>query len=198
MALSIDFYFDFGSPTAYLAYQRLQQLKSVYDFELNYKPMLLGAVFKATQNASPVTIPAKGAYMMKHDLPRFVKRYGVEFNMNPFFPINTLALMRGAHAAIQANCFETYCEAVYNAIWRDGKNMGDVSIVKDVLQQAGLNADKLLAAIETPEIKQALVTVTDEAVQRGVFGAPTLFIGEEMFFGQDRMDFIEARLAEHA
>lgn len=195
MMLEIDFYFDFGSPTAYLAYQRFLQLKTRYQFDLHYKPMLLGAVFKATHNASPVTVPAKGGYMMKHDLPRFVKRYGVSFSMNPFFPINTLPLMRGAYAALQLGCFNQYSDTVFNAVWRDAKNMGDVDVVRSVLVEAGLDADQLLTLSESPEIKQALIVATEGAVKRGVFGAPTMFIGEEMFFGQDRMDFIEERLA---
>ncbi|CBL45680.1 DSBA oxidoreductase [gamma proteobacterium HdN1] len=198
MPLSIDFYFDFGSPASYLAWLRLLQLKERYPFELNYKPMLLGAVFKATHNASPITVPAKGGYMLKHDLPRFVKRYGVEFHLNPHFPINTLQLMRGACATLQACEFDRYCVAVFFAIWRDKQNMGDLAVVTDVLTAAGLDAAQIFASTEQPATKQALIALTEEAVQRGVFGAPTLFIGEEMFFGQDRMDFIQERLAEAA
>ena len=116
MKKTLEFYFDFGSPTAYLAHKRLQQLCDKYPLEVEYKPMLLGGVFKATGNNSPVAIPAKGQYMMLHDLPRFARRYGVAMNPNPFFPINTLNLMRTAIAAEQLNCADTFNEVVYDAV----------------------------------------------------------------------------------
>jgi 2-hydroxychromene-2-carboxylate isomerase len=194
MSTQLDFYFDFGSPTAYLAYMRLKQLQQQYDLEVVYKPMLLGGVFKATDNASPVTIPAKGKYMSEHDLPRFAKRYGVELDFNPFFPINTLYLMRGVFAARKLNCLLTYLDAVYKAMWVDRKNMGDLEVVAEVLSSAGLDSQALLEATQEPEIKQALIAATEEAVSRGAFGAPTMYIGDEMFFGQDRLDFVEERL----
>ncbi len=191
MPKTIDFYFDFGSPTAFLAYKRLNQLTEQYDLTINYKPMLLGAVFKATGNSSPVFIPAKGQYMMMHDLPRFKKRYGVQFNHNPHFPINTLPLMRGAIAAEQIGCFDTYAAAIFNAMWVDGKNMADPEIITSVLTEAGIDAQTLLTTTQSPDIKANLITATEEAIERGIFGAPTMFLGEEMFFGQDRLDFIE-------
>ncbi|MEP6390515.1 MAG: 2-hydroxychromene-2-carboxylate isomerase [Halioglobus sp.] len=194
MSTQLDFYFDFGSPTTYLAYKRLQQLEQQYDLELVYKPMLLGGVFKATSNASPVTIPAKGQYMSEHDMPRFAQRYGVELAFNPFFPINTLYLMRGVFAARKLNCLPTYLDAVFQAMWVTKQNMGDLDVVAEVLRSAGLDAEALLAATQEPEIKQALIAATEEAVSRGAFGAPTMYIGDEMFFGQDRLDFVEERL----
>ncbi|MEP0203265.1 MAG: 2-hydroxychromene-2-carboxylate isomerase [Halioglobus sp.] len=194
MSTQLDFYFDFGSPTTYLAYKRLQQLEQQYDLELVYKPMLLGGVFKATSNASPVTIPAKGQYMSEHDMPRFAQRYGVELAFNPFFPINTLYLMRGVFAARKLNCLPTYLDAVFQAMWVTKQNMGDLDVVAEVLHSAGLDAEALLAATQEPEIKQALIAATEEAVSRGAFGAPTMYIGDEMFFGQDRLDFVEERL----
>ncbi|MEP4485374.1 MAG: 2-hydroxychromene-2-carboxylate isomerase [Halioglobus sp.] len=194
MSTQLDFYFDFGSPTAYLAYKRLQQLEQQYDLEVVYKPMLLGGVFKATDNASPVTIPAKGKYMSEHDMPRFAKRYGVELAFNPFFPINTLYLMRGVFAARKLNCLPAYLDAVYQAMWVTKQNMGDLEVVAEVLHSAGLDAKALLEATQEPEIKQALIAATEEAVSRGAFGAPTMYIGDEMFFGQDRLDFVEERL----
>jgi len=194
MSTQLDFYFDFGSPTAYLAYMRLKQLQQQYDLEVVYKPMLLGGVFKATDNSSPVTIPAKGKYMLEQDLPRFAQRYGVELAFNPFFPINTLYLMRGVFAARKLNSLPAYLDAVYKAMWVDQKNMGDLEVVADVLSSAGLDSEALLQATQEPEIKQALIAATDEAVSRGAFGAPTMYIGDEMFFGQDRLDFVEERL----
>jgi len=194
MSRTVEFYFDFGSPTAYLAYRRLLQLAQEYGLQIEYRPILLGGVFKATGNASPVAIPAKGQYMMQHDLPRFARRYGVPLNINPHFPINTLNLMRGAIAAMRLGCFDTYADAVYEATWVGEKNMGDPAVVADTLTTAGLDAGALLALSQDPQVKSELVEATGEAVARGVFGAPTLFLDGEMYFGQDRLDFIEDAL----
>ena len=194
MSTQLDFYFDFGSPTAYLAHRRLQQLAAQYDLEIDYKPMLLGGVFKATDNMSPVAIPAKGKYMNEQDLPRFCKRYGVDLNFNPHFPINTLQSMRAATAAKRDGSLAPLVDALYQAMWVDQKNLGDPEILHSVIAEAGLDADALIAATGDPEVKAELIRVTDEAVGRGAFGAPTMFIGDEMFFGQDRLDFIEEAL----
>jgi len=194
MSITVEFYFDFGSPTAYLAYKRLKQLKQKYTFEIIYKPVLLGGIFKASNNQSPVANPAKGAYMLTHDLPRFAERYNVPLKFNPFFPINTLPLMRGALGAIQEGCFEAYTEALYNGLWQNELNLGDAAILKTTLEKAGLDAEKLLALTQEQHIKDALIATTEEVVARGAFGAPTMYIGDEMFFGQDRIDFIEERL----
>ena len=194
MSKQLDFYFDFGSPTAYLAYKRLGQLSEQYGLEVTPKPILLGGVFKATDNMSPVAIPAKGQYMLQHDLPRFARRYGVPLNFNPHFPINTLNLMRGALAAIQLECLEPYMAAVYDAVWVEGLNMGDPEIVADALAKAGLDTEALLSLAQDPDIKAALIAGTEEAVSRGAFGAPTMFMDGEMYFGQDRLDFIEEAL----
>jgi 2-hydroxychromene-2-carboxylate isomerase len=194
MSTTLDFYYDVGSPTAYLAWQRLRQLREQYDLVINFKPMLLGGVFKATENVSPVANPAKGAYMATMDMPRFAARYGVPLNFNPHFPVNTLGLQRGGIAAQAAGCLEEYLEAVFPAMWVDAKNLGDTEVVHAVLSEAGLDADGLLAATQDPEVKAGLISNTEEAVSRGAFGAPTMYIGDEMFFGQDRLDFVEERL----
>ena len=194
MSKKLDFYFDFGSPTAYLAYRRLGQLTEQYDLEVTPRPMLLGGVFKATDNRSPVTIPAKGKYMLERDLPRFARRYGVPLNFNPHFPINTLNLMRGALAAIRLDCLEPYMAAVYDAVWVDGVDMGDPDKVAEVLSAAGLDAEAIMSLSQDPDIKAALVSGTEEAVSRGAFGAPTMFMDGDMFFGQDRLDFVEEAL----
>ncbi len=196
MSKTLEFYFDFGSPTAYLAHKRLGQLSDQYPLQVQYRPMLLGGVFKATGNNSPVAIPAKGQYMVQHDLPRFARRYNVALNFNPHFPINTLKLMRAAIAAEQRGCFKPYVDTVYEAIWVDGKNMGDSAIVASALTEAGLDAQALLELSEQPEVKAELVSATEAAVARGVFGAPTLFMDGEMYFGQDRLDFVEEALQD--
>jgi len=194
MSKELDFYFDFGSPTAYLAYCRLGQLSEQYGLRVNYRPMLLGGVFKATSNTSPVTIPAKAAYMLQQDLPRFSQRYGVPLNFNPHFPINTLHLMRGALAAEQLGCLDAYMDTVFKAVWVAGKNMGDSDVVAETLAESGLDSGALLSLCQDPAIKAALVAATDAAVARGCFGAPTLFMDDEMYFGQDRLDFVEQAL----
>lgn len=191
MSKTVEFYFDLGSPTAYLAHKRLGQLSKQYDLQVRYMPMLLGGVFKATGNASPVAIPAKGKYMLEQDLPRFARRYGVPLNFNPHFPINTLNLMRGAIAAERLGCMEAYVNLAFDAVWVQGKNMGDPAIVSQALTEAGLDADGLIALSQDPDVKAELVAATEAAVARGVFGAPTLFLDGAMYFGQDRLDFIE-------
>ena len=194
MSQQLDFYFDFGSPTAYLAYCRLGQLAQQYNLRVNYRPMLLGGVFKATSNTSPVAIPAKGRYMLEQDLPRFAKRYGVALNFNPHFPINTLNLMRGALAAQRLDCIEDYMAAVFHAVWVEAKNMGDTEVAAATLQQAGLDSEALLALSQDPEVKAELISATEGAVKRGAFGAPTMWMDGQMYFGQDRLDFIEEAL----
>lgn len=190
----LDFYFDVGSPTAYLAHKRLQQLTHAYDLTVNNKPMLLGGVFKATSNMSPVAIPAKGKYMLESDLPRFANRYNATLNFNPHFPVNTLTLMRGVYAARQLDCESTYVDAVFDGMWVKSLAMGDADVVSALLTDAGLDPAAIFALVADPSIKQALIDTTEEAINRGAFGAPTMFIDGVMFFGQDRLDFVEEML----
>jgi 2-hydroxychromene-2-carboxylate isomerase len=193
--MQLEFYFDVGSPTAYLAWCRLEQLVAGHGLSVVKRPMLLGGVFKAAGSASPVSVPAKGRYMLEQDLPRFAARYGVPLNFSPHFPINTLTLMRGVFAARDACCEDAYVATVFRAIWVDAANMGDPAIVRATLEKAGLDAQALMEGCAKPAVKQALIEATEEAVARGVFGAPTMFIGDDMFFGQDRLDFVEERLS---
>ena len=191
MSKTVDFYFDFGSPASYIAYARLPGVAAEAGAELVWKPMLLGGVFQATGNRSPMEIPAKGKYMTD-DLGRYARRYGVDFRVNPHFPINTLLLMRGA-AGVQMHepaRFADYVAAVFRAIWVDALNMNDPATVGAVLQRAGFDAPKILALTQQQDVKDRLRAVTDEAVARGVFGAPTMFVGDQMFWGQDRLDFV--------
>jgi len=193
MSKTVEFFFDFGSPTSYLAWRRLTALQASHGLTINYRPFLLGGVFKATGNSSPVMVPAKGKYMLA-DMARFAKKHCVDMNMNPFFPVNTLPLMRGAHAAKTLGCFDDYVKAVFEALWIDAKNMGDPAVIGEVLTSAGLDAAALMELTQDPAIKQTLITVTEEAIERGAFGAPTMFMDGEMYFGQDRVNFIEDAL----
>ena len=192
-----EFFFDFGSPTAYLAWTQLPAICAAAGADLVYRPMLLGGVFQATGNASPVSVPAKGKYMLA-DMARFARRYGVPMRFNPHFPINTLQLMRGA-VGVQSRMperFVDYVTAVYESTWVEARNMGDLATVAEVLERVGLDARAVLDLASDPAVKQALKDNTDEAVRRGAFGAPTMFVGQAMFFGQDRLDFVREALVE--
>ena len=195
MSKTVEFFFDFGSPASYLAHTQLPDLCHETGATLVYRPVLLGGVFQATGNASPAMIPAKGRYMIR-DLARFAERYGVPMRFNPHFPINTLTLMRLLVAVQlhQPERFDDALKALFRAIWVDGVNMGDPAKVAGVLVAAGFDAAQLQAQIAEPAVKDALKATTEEAVKRGVFGAPTCFVGEEMFFGQDRLDFVREAL----
>jgi 2-hydroxychromene-2-carboxylate isomerase len=195
MTKTVEFYFDVGSPAAYLAWHRLPRICEEAGAALAYKPMLLGGVFQAAGNQSPMNIPAKGRYVMA-DLERFARRFQVRFNHNPFFPINTLMLMRGATGMQMRDeaRLVPYVDAVYRAIWVDGKNMNDPGVVAGVLQEAGFEPASILAMTNDPEVKERLKTVTQEAVARGVFGAPTFFVDGHMYWGQDRLDFVKEDL----
>lgn len=196
MSKSVEFYFDFGSPATYLAWTQLPALCAEAGAELIYKPMLLGGVFQATGNASPVTIPSKGRFMIQ-DLQRFARRYQVPMQFNPHFPINTLGLMRGA-VALQLRMperFDDFVSTIFRALWVDGQNLGDLAVLGKVLAEAGFAPQELLALSGEQEVKDQLKATTEEAVRRGVFGAPSMFVGNELFFGQDRLDFVREALA---
>ena len=195
MSKTAEFFFDVGSPAAYLAWTQLPGLCRGTGARIDCRPMLLGGVFQATGNQSPTSVPAKGKYMMG-DLQRHAQRYGVPFMHNPHFPINTLTLMRGATALQmqQPERFDAYVDAVFRAIWVDQKNMNDPQVVTEVLQEAGFDPAALLAQAADPQVKERLKAVTQDAVVRGVFGAPTFFVDGHMFWGQDRLDFVKEML----
>ena len=196
MSKTVEYYFDFGSPAAYLASTQLNALASDTGATVVWRPMLLGGVFVATGNHSPASVPAKGKYIFR-DFARFAKRYGVPLKVNPFFPINTITLMRIA-VGLQLRedpRFMDYCTAMYRAIWVDAQNMNDPATVGAVLQAAGFDAPALLALAGEQAVKDKLKSETELAVARGIFGAPTFFVGDQMFWGQDRLDFVREALA---
>lgn len=194
MSKTIEFFFDVGSPATYLAWTQLPALAARHGAQINWKPMLLGGVFQATGNSSPATVESKGRYT-RSDFQRYAQRYGVTLNHNPYFPINTLQLMRGATAFIGTDDFDRYLQAIFTAIWVDEQDMNQPEVVGKVLAQAGFDPTSVLQRISDPQVKEQLKVVTTEAVERGVFGAPTFFVDGEMFFGQDRLEFVEAALA---
>ena len=192
---TLEFHFDFGSPTSYLAYTQLPRIARDTGASVVYHPMLLGGVFKATGNASPVSVPAKGRWMGA-DIARWAKRWGVPFAFNPHFPINTLTLMRGAVGLQlrQPGSFQRYADAVFQAMWVAPHNLGDATELAAVFAAAGSDAAEFAALVADAEVKARLVAYTDASVARGVFGAPTCFVGGQMFFGQDRLDFVQQAL----
>ncbi len=163
--------------------------------ELLWRPMLLGGVFKATGNSSPVLVEAKGKWMWG-DMERWARRYGVKLVRNPFFIINTLTLMRGAigYQAREPDRFLKYVDVMFRAMWTEGTNLGDAAVVAETLDRNGFDAAGFAAMTSDAELKGKLISATEDAVKRGVFGAPTMFVGEEMFFGQDRLEFVRDAL----
>ncbi len=193
MTATLEFFYDYGSPYSYLADTQIEAIAGRAGASLMRKPMLLGGVFKATGNASPMTIEPKSRWSA-FDMPLWARHYGVPFNRNPFFPVNTLALMRGAAAAQIDGTFERYHPAIYKAMWVEGRNLNDMAEVAKVLGEAGLDAAQVGRRIQDQDVKDRLKATTDEAVARGVFGAPTSFVGDRMFFGNDRLPFVERAL----
>ncbi|MFW0759110.1 2-hydroxychromene-2-carboxylate isomerase [Pseudomonas sp. H11T01] len=191
MSKTVEFFFDLGSPSTYLAYTQLPKICAQTGSQLIYQPMLLGGVFKATGNASPITIPAKGRYML-HDLERYAKRYDVPLNFNPHFPVNTLLLMR-AVTGMQLRHperFLDFIDCLFRALWVDKRNLNDPATVAAVLMENGFEPTEILALTNDEEVKAALKDKTEQALQRGVFGAPSMFVDNQLFFGQDRLDFV--------
>ena len=195
MSRQVEFFFDFGSPAAYLAYTQLPKIAAAGSAQIVWRPMLLGGLFKATGNASPITVPAKGRWMLD-DLACWAGHYGVPLVFPNPFPINTLPLMRGA-AGMQMRRpgdFPRYVDAIFAAMFGRGEAMGDAGVVRGVLEASGFDAAAFEALTADPEVKQKLVANTEEAATRGAFGAPTMFVGGEMHFGQDRLDFVARAL----
>ncbi len=195
MRKQVEFFFDVGSPASYLAWTQLPALCADAGAELRLKPMLLGGVFHATGNASPATVRAKGKYTFI-DFARHAQRYGVPLHQNPYFPINTLMLMRAITGA-QMHAPErlsALIDAIFKSIWADKLNMNDVVIASSALEKAGFTSALIGSWVGDTEVKARLKNVTEEAVHRGVFGAPTMFVEEDMFFGQDRLEWVREAL----
>lgn len=202
MAPRIAFYFDFGSPNAYLAYRVMPAIEGRLGTTFDLEPALLGGIFKATGNQSPAVtlagVPAKAAYE-RRETDRFVARHNLtQYRFNPAFPINTLHMMRGAMLARKLGVFEPYVEAVYAGMWEQALNMGELDVFHGVLDAAGLPTREFAEHVGDSDVKAALIASTEEAVGRGVFGSPTFFVGEEMFFGKDRLRDVEEEYLRQA
>ncbi|WP_238263570.1 2-hydroxychromene-2-carboxylate isomerase [Cupriavidus pauculus] len=196
MQKQVEFFFDFGSPYSYLAYKELPRVAARTAAAIVWRPMLLGGVFKGTGNHSPMEIPAKSDWS-QHDLQCWAARYGVPFRHNPHFPVNTLALMRGAIGYQRKGDaeFHRYVDAIYSAMWETGRNLNDPMEIGKVLVEAGLDPREALAMLDDPEVKAELKRVTEEAVARGIFGAPSFFVEGKLYWGNDRLLFVEEQLA---
>jgi len=196
----LEFHFDFGSPNAYLSHLVIPEIERRTGARFEYVPILLGGVFKLTGNRSPaetlVGIKNKPDYE-RLETARFIKRYGItRFSENPYFPVNTLVLMRAAIAAQKLGVFERYVDQIYRHMWADPKKLDDPSVLRAALIESELDANHLLSLAQTPEVKNELLANTQGSVERGTFGSPTFYVGDEIFFGKDRLrDVEEAILA---
>ncbi len=200
MPKTLDFIFDFGSPNGYFAYKALGPILERTGATLNVMPCLLGGIFKETNNQPPFTaysgVKGKLAYEQL-EIQRFIKKHGLtKFKFNPHFPVNTIMLMRGALVAEREGYLTDYIEAGLKAVWEDGLKMDDPAVYAEAMSAAGFDGPKLLEQMQDPDIKAKLFANTSAAVERGTFGIPTFYVGDEMFFGKDRLAQVEEELAK--
>ncbi|RTE65400.1 2-hydroxychromene-2-carboxylate isomerase [Amphritea opalescens] len=193
MTKTIDFYYDYISIASYLAWTQLEGISKRTGASVHYKPILLGGVFNACNNISPITIPAKWAWVKK-DIQRYADHYGVPYHLNSHFPFSTVNAMRGALWAQANDQLDAYNQAMFTAAWIDGKDLSAKPVLEEVLNSAGFDAAVVMDAITLPDVKTALIDATQAATARGVFGAPSMFVGDELFFGQDRLEWVEKAL----
>ena len=200
MTKKVDFYFDFASPNAYLSHKVMQSIKERTGAEINYIPVLLGGIFKLTNNKPPMEqffgVKNKNEYQ-NIEMQRFIQRYGLDkFQMNPHFPVISLQIIRGAVAADMDGYLEEYIDKILIHMWEEPKKMDDPEVIHKAFTESGFDADRLLEQMQDPEIKAELISNTEEAVKRGTFGIPTFFVGEEMYFGKDTLWQVEEALSE--
>ena len=192
---SVEFYFDLGSPYSYLAYYRLLQIAEQQEIQIVYKPILLGGVFKATGNRSPIEIPVKGVYSIL-DMQRWAEYYQIPMQMNPHFPMNTLTLMRILTGVqlLHLEKFEQVLKLLFDGMFGTPQNLNEPTVLAEVLKPSGFSVEDIMSIVQSDVVQQKLITETEQAIQRGLFGAPTFFVGDEMYWGQDRLHFVEQAL----
>lgn len=198
MTPRIEFLFDFGSPNAYLSHLVIPAIEARTEAKFSYVPILLGGVFKATNNVSP-TVSLKGIQNKPEyyalETKRFLKKHGITaYKMNPHFPVNTLQLMRGAVFAQTQDYFAEYVDAMYQHMWAEPRKLDEAKALHMALTSSGLPADAIMAGMEQPEIKNQLIENTENSVARGVFGSPSFFVGDELFFGKDKLVEVEEEI----
>ena len=199
MAKTVEFHFDFGSPNAYLSHKLIPDIEKRAGATFKYVPVLLGGVFKLTNNASPMVqfkdVPSKLAYQ-RLEMDRFIRKHGMtKFQMNPHFPVNTVQIMRGAVAAEMDGKLAPYVAVVYRAMWEDGLKMDDPQVIKSALDAGGIDGARILARIQDQDVKDTLLKNTEGSVKRGTFGSPMFYVGDEPFFGKDRLREVEEEIA---
>ena len=195
MTVKVEFLFDFGSPNGYMSHKAIPGIEQRTGVTFAYVPILLGGVFKLTNNQPPMVqfegIKNKNEYN-RLESERFIRKYGLtDYNRNPHFPVITVQIMRGAIAAEMDGYLADYVEAVFHHMWEDPKKMDEPEVIQAALEESGLDGEKIMARIQDQEVKDRLFKNTEEAVERGAFGIPTFFVGEEMFFGKDRLRDVE-------
>ena len=198
MSITVEFHFDFGSPNAYLAYRVIPAVEARTGVAFDYVPVLLGGIFKATNNVSPMIslqgIKNKPEYQ-RLETERFLRRHGIDdFRPNPHFPVNTLQIMRGAVFAKREGFLSRYVEAVYRHMWVVPKKMDDADTIAAALVESDLPAERIMAGIQEPAVKAALIENTETSVRRGLFGSPSFFVGTELFFGKDKLRDLEEEI----
>jgi 2-hydroxychromene-2-carboxylate isomerase len=194
----VEFHFDFGSPNAYLAHCVIPAIEQRTGARFVYVPILLGGVFKATNNRSPVESFAGVRNKLEYErleMERFIRRHGITFQFNPFFPVNTLLLMRGAIAAQTLGVFERYVDAMFRHMWTAPKKMDDANVVRSALDECGFDSTRFSELVQTAAIKDQLLANTNRSVERGTFGAPTFYVGDDIYFGKDRLRDVEEAIA---
>lgn len=196
--VKFEFIYDFGSPNAYLSHVLIPDIEDRTNSKCIYRPVLLGGVFKSTNNRSPMEafagIDNKIRYIQR-ETQRFIAKNRISaFTRNPHFPVNTLLIMRGAVFSEDKPYYQQYVDVMFKAMWERQKNMTDLEVVEDEFEQAGLPAQEIIAGTQDPEIKQRLIQYVDSAVSRGVFGAPSFFVGDELYFGKDSLPAVEEAL----
>lgn len=198
MAKTVEFHFDFGSPNAYFSHRLIPDIEKRTGATFTYVPVLLGGVFKLTNNASPMVqfkdVQHKLAYQ-RRETDRFIRKHGLtKFQMNPHFPVNTVQIMRGAVAAEMDGKLKPYVEVVYRAMWEDGLKMDDPDVIKATLDTSGIDGARILKRIRDQDVKDRLLKNTEGSVARGTFGSPMFYVGDEPFFGKDRLREVEEEI----
>jgi 2-hydroxychromene-2-carboxylate isomerase len=194
MTKSVEFFYDYASPFSYLADCQLPAIAARRGAEIVYRPAILGALIVESGNQPPPTVPAKMKYL-NADMRRWATRLNVPFAPNPAFPVRSITLMRAALVAQDTGVFPRFHQAMWRAMWVDAANLGDPAVLADVLTRADLDAEAIIKSTQDDRVKARLKANCDEALARGAFGLPTFFIGDEMFFGNDRLDFVDEALA---
>lgn len=193
MTKTVEYFYDYVSAASYFSHFVLPKIGEKAGATLVHRPMFLGGVMQATGNRPPAMVIPKGVWM-NQDLGRWAKKWGHEFNANPHFPVNTLAAMRGACALLDDPIFAAYDDAMTNAVWRDAKNLGDPAVMAEIVSGLGLDPVGFAEMVKEQKWKDMLKANTDEAVERGVFGAPAMFVGDDLYFGQDRLFMVAEAL----